>query len=197
MVENWQDIKLFFYEGNNVRVVIINNEPWFVGIDVLRALGYEERKSKGTRTYQIRKILRDSEIKTVVVPFLGDSPSSNGGEYEKGEKPYTGCIKRVRMLVISESGLYRLIMRSDKPGAAAFQDWVTMKVLPSIRRTGKYNIAQDMEGFGIVETSAVSEVQATQPGKMTLTYKRMGTEIRLEMSETPENLKAIIKLFLV
>lgn len=40
--------------------------------------------------------------------------------------------------IVSESGLYKLIMRSDKPEARAFQDWVTRVVLPSIRKTGAY-----------------------------------------------------------
>jgi phage anti-repressor protein len=40
--------------------------------------------------------------------------------------------------IVSESGLYKLIMRSDKPDAVAFQNWVTKEVLPSIRKTGGY-----------------------------------------------------------
>jgi prophage antirepressor-like protein len=43
--------------------------------------------------------------------------------------------------VISESGLSKLIMRSDKPEAVAFQDWVTREVLPAIRKTGGYMLA--------------------------------------------------------
>nr|WP_321484272.1 BRO family protein [uncultured Cohaesibacter sp.] len=42
--------------------------------------------------------------------------------------------------VISESGLYKLVMRSDKPQAKKFQDWVTRDVLPTIRKTGQYNV---------------------------------------------------------
>ena len=44
--------------------------------------------------------------------------------------------------IISESGLYKLIMRSDKPQAKPFQDWVTKEVLPSIRKTGAYVVGQ-------------------------------------------------------
>lgn len=44
--------------------------------------------------------------------------------------------------LISESGLYKLIMRSDKPQAKAFQDWVTKEVLPSIRKTGSFVTGQ-------------------------------------------------------
>ncbi len=44
--------------------------------------------------------------------------------------------------MVSESGLYKLIMRSDKPQAKPFQDWVTQEVLPSIRKTGSYVTGQ-------------------------------------------------------
>ena len=40
--------------------------------------------------------------------------------------------------IISEAGLYRLVLRSDKPEAEPFIDWVTSEVLPAIRKTGKY-----------------------------------------------------------
>ncbi len=46
------------------------------------------------------------------------------------------------MVTVSESGLYKLIMRSDKPQAKAFQDWVAKEVLPSIRKTGSYVTGQ-------------------------------------------------------
>ena len=42
--------------------------------------------------------------------------------------------------IIAESGLYKLVMRSDKPQAKKFQDWVTRDVLPTIRKTGQYNV---------------------------------------------------------
>lgn len=48
--------------------------------------------------------------------------------------------KTKQFSVISESGLYKRIMRSDKPEAKAFQDWVTREVLPSIRKTGSYSV---------------------------------------------------------
>lgn len=52
------------------------------------------------------------------------------------DDPFFG--RAPRLVVVSESGLYKLIMRSDKATARPFQDWVTKEVLPSIRRTGGY-----------------------------------------------------------
>lgn len=44
------------------------------------------------------------------------------------------------MMIVNESGLYSVILRSDKPEAKAFKRWVTHEVLPSIRRTGAYSV---------------------------------------------------------
>jgi prophage antirepressor-like protein len=48
----------------------------------------------------------------------------------------------VQLSVVSESGLYKLVMRSDKPQARPFQDWVTREVLPAIRKHGAYALAE-------------------------------------------------------
>lgn len=52
------------------------------------------------------------------------------------------------LTLISESGLYKLIMRSDKDSARPFQDWVTKEALPSIRRTGSYALADHGRELG-------------------------------------------------
>jgi len=49
----------------------------------------------------------------------------------------------VKLKMVSESGLYKLIMRSDKPQAKAFQDWVTRSVLPAIRKDGMYVMGEE------------------------------------------------------
>ncbi|WP_418314504.1 Bro-N domain-containing protein [Roseomonas gilardii] len=52
-------------------------------------------------------------------------------------------LKGQGLALISESGLYKLIMRSDKPQARAFQDWVTRDVLPAIRKDGMYVMGEE------------------------------------------------------
>jgi prophage antirepressor-like protein len=59
---------------------------------------------------------------------------------EKGIKNFDTPGGPQEMLVVNESGLYALILRSNKPQARAFRKWVTNEVLPSLRRTGKYEI---------------------------------------------------------
>ena len=110
-------IQAFAFDSNAVRVVMINDAPWFVARDVCACLGID-------RT-QTRK-LDDDERGVYLLHTL------NGGEQETA--------------VINESGLYTLILRSHgatTPGTPAhtFRKWVTAEVLPSIRQTGSYAVA--------------------------------------------------------
>lgn len=80
------------------------------------------------------------------------------------------------MKVISESGLYKLVMRSDKPQAKKFQDWVTRDVLPTIRKTGQYNVH--------AEKVAKGEMSLTE---MTLkVLEGLQEQLRLETEKVAE-----------
>lgn len=94
-----------------VRNLTVKGEPWFVAKDVCDILGIKNNRDS------ISKILDDDE-KGVE---KADTP---GGVQEIG--------------IVNESGLYSLIMRSNKPMAKVFRKWVTSEVLPSIRRNGFY-----------------------------------------------------------
>lgn len=107
------DLTIFNYGAAQVRTVIINEEPWFVAADVCKILGIK-------RTAVAMDRIPDSQ-KDVC---LADTP---GGTQ--------------RMSIVSEAGLYRLIMRSDSPDAEPFIAWVTEEVLPQIRKTGSYSVA--------------------------------------------------------
>lgn len=103
-------LQVFNYESNEVRTVMIDGEPWFVLKDVCQVLGISKYRDVASR-------LDDDERGL----FKMDTP---GGPQE--------------MTIINESGLYGVILRSDKPEAKPFRKWVTSKVLPSIRKTGAY-----------------------------------------------------------
>ena len=111
------EIKLFEKEEfGKVRVVMQDEDPWFVAKDVAVALGYAS-----------------TNMTTVFQAVPDEWKGSNriatpGGEQE--------------MLIISEPGLYSLILRSRKPEAKAFKRWVTHEVIPSIRKTGSYGTGQ-------------------------------------------------------
>ncbi|MBD5169238.1 MAG: hypothetical protein HDT20_03840 [Oscillibacter sp.] len=98
-------------EFGSIRTVEIGGEPWFVGKDVARALGYKNpRQALSTNV--------DDEDRGV---HSVDTPSGTQD-----------------MTIINESGLYSLILSSKLPGAKKFKRWVTSEVLPSIRKTGGY-----------------------------------------------------------
>ena len=111
------DIQLFNNpEFGAVRAVEVDGEPWFVGKDVAQALGYSNpRKALADHV--------DAEDKGVT---KCDTP---GGEQD--------------ITTINESGLYSLVLSSKLPGAKKFKRWVTSEVLPTIRKTGGYQLPKD------------------------------------------------------
>lgn len=113
--ENMNELKIFDYEGNQVRTIQKDGEPWFVLKDVCAVL-----KMRNSRMVADR--LDDDEKGVSQTDTLGGAQE---------------------MTVINESGLYHVILRSDKPEAKPFRRWVTSEVLPSIRRTGGYIAGQE------------------------------------------------------
>lgn len=105
--------KLFEFQGARVRVIMIEGEPWFVASDVAKVLGYRDAEKA------IRGKLRPHQIRTHEV-------GTNRG-------PRT-------MTIINEAGVNRLVMRSERPEAEAFQDWIEGDVIPSLARTGTYTM---------------------------------------------------------
>lgn len=107
----------FDFNSNSIRVVTLDGAPWFVAADVCRVLGLT--MASGTHRY-LGKLAKDEKR----ILTSADVPNSG-----LGRSPTAA--------VVSESGLYKLVMRSDKPQARAFQDWVTRVVLPAIRKDGR------------------------------------------------------------
>lgn len=110
------NIQIFKYENNDVRTVEMNGEPWFVLKDVCGVLGL-------------------STPARVAERLDGDEVSQTHFTDSIGRKQET--------TVINESGLYSVILRSDKPAAKPFRKWVTSEVLPSIRKNGGYIAGQE------------------------------------------------------
>ncbi|MEV7935084.1 Bro-N domain-containing protein [Kitasatospora sp. NPDC088264] len=110
--------------GQPIRVVMIDGQPWFVTADVCRVLGRRNPPDavKRLETHQHRTV--DLRLVTIA--------KSDGYDVSAGGKPYARG--NPLLGVISEAGLYTLIMRSSKPDAQPFRDWVTRDLLPSIRR---------------------------------------------------------------
>ena len=105
------------FEGNGIRVLIIDKNPWFVGKDVAEVLGYQNAKDALARHVDIddKTIIQRSQIATLEIPNRG-------------------------ITIINESGLYSLILSSKLDNAKRFKHWVTREVLPAIRQTGSYSL---------------------------------------------------------
>ena len=105
-------LQVFSYNGNNVRTVEKNGDIWFVAKDVCDVLGL------GNVTEALRN-LDDDELTSEIL--------NSGGQGRE-------------MRLMSESGVYALVLRSNKPEAKNFSRWVRKEVLPQIRKTGQFSI---------------------------------------------------------
>lgn len=112
------ELQNFNFEGNEVRTVLINDEPYFVGKDVATAIGYQNTR-KAIKDHVKTKYMREERIVT---------PSGTQ-----------------TMTVISEPGIYQLAGQSKLPTAEPFQDWIYEEVLPSIRKHGAYMTDEKIE----------------------------------------------------
>lgn len=110
-------------------MIEIDGQPWFVAADVCRAL--EMPVYNGT--YKWLTGLPPEEKRTV--------------HREDYQQLFCG-FRGASLSLISESGLYRLINRSDKPEARPFQDWVNCEVLPAIRKDGMYVAGEEKVNAG-------------------------------------------------
>lgn len=111
------ELQIFNYNGNEVRTIQKDGEPWWVLKDVCEVLGLSS-------PHKVFDRLDEDEKGRNQIP-------TPGGEQE--------------MTVVNESGLYNVILRSDKPEAKPFRKWVTSEVLPSIRKHGAYMTPETLE----------------------------------------------------
>ena len=105
-------LQVFNYNSSEVRTVMRDGEPWFCLVDVCRVLDLSS-------PHKVAERLDRDELTGIKV--------RSGGQTRE-------------MTFINESGLYSVILRSDKPEAKPFRKWVTSDVLPTIRKTGGYGV---------------------------------------------------------
>ena len=114
------DLVKFDFEGHVVRTVMIDGEPWWVLRDVCEVLGL------GSPHKVAERLETDERNQIPVIDSIGRAQDTE---------------------VVNESGLYAVILRSDKPEAKAFRKWITSVVLPEIRRKGSFNAAPALPDF--------------------------------------------------
>lgn len=159
------ELQVFEYRQTmDVRMVMQGDEPWWVLADVCRALGLE-------RTDSVARRLDPDEKGTHLV-------STPGGPQE--------------MTIINESGLYSVILRSDKPEAKAFKRWVTHEVLPSIRRTGRYELGGQTAPMALQGPGAAPLPLSAQSLWFTLLWLEKAQGGRGEVSASNDRLMALM-----
>lgn len=128
------NISVFDFNSESIRVIIVDSEPWFVAKDVCRILTISNVSKALNRI--------DEEDKGAIT--LSDIIGNDQNH-----------------LIINESGFYTLVLGSRKEVAKPFKKWVTSDVLPSIRKTGKYELEQNREQLerSIQEKAAIKEIR--------------------------------------
>ena len=115
-----KQMQLFNFENQQVRTLIINEEPYFVGKDIAIILGYKKPENA------IANHVEDEDKTTTLIQGTGSNYKS-------------------KTVIVNESGMYSLILSSKLPNTKRFKHWVTSKVLPAIRKTGSYQLPQTPE----------------------------------------------------
>lgn len=116
-------LSTFNFNNQEIRVIIIDNEPWFIAADVCAVLEHTNTSVALLRLKIYEKQLVDP-------------------------KQYLGSVSNQYIAAISESGLYRLVLTSRKPQADSFQDWIVQEVIPTIRKTGCYSLNKIPTTYG-------------------------------------------------
>lgn len=150
------ELQVFNFENNEVRTLTIEDEPFFVGSDVARTLGYNE-PHKAIK----RHVDEDDGMKHPITDIYGRNQNAT---------------------VINESGLYALIFGSQLKSAKRFKRWVTSEVLPQIRRTGRYEAPKDPIEIMRLQFEALDQTnKEVKSLKNDVTYLK--DEVKLEAGE--------------
>ena len=133
------ELQLFNFENNQVRTLLINDEPWFVGKDVAGALGYADAFGA------LKKHIDEDDKLVCQIDSAGQKRDAT---------------------VINESGIYALVFSSKLQSAKRFKHWVTSEVLPTLRKTGSYATPQltgeELMAKALIEANSVLARQAKQ-----------------------------------
>jgi len=136
-------ITTFNFVSQSVRVVVIDDNPWFVAADVCAALELPNI------TMALKRLDVD-EMQLVDFSTLNSVEGARNQQLNPGQQ----------INIINESGLYSLILTSRKPEAKKFKKWVTSEVLPAIRKTGRYE-APRIEMPALVSAAQLNRLSDT------------------------------------
>jgi anti-repressor protein len=130
-----EDNQVLSYENYPIRVRIISGEPWWCAVDICSILGYQNGRRTVADFCSLKGVRKLYTLTT-------------GGEQA--------------LTFINEPNLYRLIARSPKPRAKEFEEWIFENVLPSIRKTGGYQLPEDpLEQVILLATRLKEQAETT------------------------------------
>ena len=150
------ELQNFDFSGQEVRIITINDEPWFVGKDVADILGYSNS----------RKALSD-----------------HVDDEDKGVTKSDTLGGNQNTTIINESGLYSLILKSKKPEAKQFKRWVTSEVLPTIRKHGAY--MTDQKAQDVLHGNGLADL-LIQAGEQIKSLEFDKQQLQVELEEVRE-----------
>lgn len=148
-----QPVSFSFQESHDVRIQVIDGDPWFCLKDVIEVLD----------------IPRTSDLVQVEKGFVKNDTLKNRGSLDpkgvtKNVIPTDGG--RQQLTFVNEPNLYRVIFRSNKPEAKQFQDWVFNEVLPTIRKTGSYQKKPTSEPLSNIDMQNLKRLVWLMTGSM-------------------------------
>lgn len=156
-----------------VQLVELNNEPWFVGKEIAEILGYKNSR---------------------------DALSKHVDEEDKGVAKRDTLGGSQDQVIINESGLYSLILKSKLPQAKQFKRWVTSEVLPAIRKHGAYvtdqkavEIATNPDALGAFLQNIADQVKRLEAKSATLEVELRETKPKAEYYDLMLANKGLIK----
>lgn len=136
-------LQLFDYHGQNVRTIVIDGEPWFVLADLCAVLGISNPSMVAARV--------DHE-------YLSQAEVLDG----RGLPRLTN--------IVSESGMYEVIIRSDAELAKPFRKWIVAEILPQIRKTGSYGVpaltGPELMARALIEADSTIKAQSAKIGEL-------------------------------
>lgn len=143
MIQN--NIQVFNFNSKFINLISKAGEVWFIAKEVCEILGISKYRDAVSK-------LDEDEKSTCSVRLDGWSQNRN-------------------VAVINESGLYALILRSDKPNAKPFRKWVTNEVLPAVRKTGSYSVSNVSDRVIAIEEQKMQLERAKMLARLSDNYR--------------------------
>ncbi len=159
------DLIPFDFDGIRVRTIEQDGDVWFVAVDVAKALGYA--KPAEAISKHCKRVMQYRDI-------------VNGSSYRGPIQPETG--------MVPERDIYRLVMKSRLPAAERFEEWVVGEVLPTLRKTGSYEVRPQEPASALDAVEGMVKVMRQFEAEQRIQSNRIGhVEERMAQIAGPES----------